>query len=346
MTTNDRSSNADSEKQALIRPTLKTIAEISGLAVQTVSRALGDAPDISEKTKERVRKIADEIGYIPNRAGVRLRTGRTNVIGLVISTQNDVLNLTSRLMTSIAEGLRGTPYHLVVTPNFSDEDPMKTIRYIVQNGTADAIIMNRTLPEDPRVKFLMERGFPFATHGRTVWSDQHPYFDYDNEAFGRIAVAQLAAHGRRRILHLAPPRVQNYAQEMFRGANSAAKDLGVDLITPDDVTIDHHRTEIRARVRDILEEHPDIDGLMTASPNATMAAIAGFEDAGRTIGTDFDVFSKETVPILELFRSGIMTAKEDVTRAGAFLARAAVHAAAKDGTAPLQYLDQPVTAGT
>ena len=90
-----------------IRPTLKTIAELTGFAVQTVSRALSDAPDISARTKEQVRKVADDIGYVPNRAGVRLRTGRTNVIALVLPTDNDVLNLTSRLISAIAEGVDG-----------------------------------------------------------------------------------------------------------------------------------------------------------------------------------------------------------------------------------------------
>ena len=82
-------------KSAQRKPTLKTIAEISGLAVPTVSRALNDAPDIGTGTKKLVRKIADEIGYIPNRAGVRLRTGRTNVISLIMSTDHN--NHTGRL---------------------------------------------------------------------------------------------------------------------------------------------------------------------------------------------------------------------------------------------------------
>ena len=67
------------------KPTLKTISELSGLAVATVSRALNDAPDIGADTKKLVRRIAADIGYVPNRAGVRLRTGRTNVITLVLS---------------------------------------------------------------------------------------------------------------------------------------------------------------------------------------------------------------------------------------------------------------------
>ena len=74
------------------RPTLKTIAAETGLAIATVSRALKDAPDIGEETKKRVREAAKRLGYRPNRAGVRLRTGKTNVIALTLSTEADVMN--------------------------------------------------------------------------------------------------------------------------------------------------------------------------------------------------------------------------------------------------------------
>ena len=64
---------------------------MTGLGVTTVSRALHDAPDIGQATKERVRLVAEQIGYRPNRAGVRLRTGKTNVISLILSVESEML---------------------------------------------------------------------------------------------------------------------------------------------------------------------------------------------------------------------------------------------------------------
>ncbi len=337
-----RNAKTDSKRGGNARPTLKTISEISGFAVQTVSRALSDAPDISAKTKETVRKIADEVGYIPNRAGVRLRTGKTNVISLVLSTEHDVLSLTSLLISSIAEGLRGTPYHLVVTSSFPDDDPIKAVKYIVQNGTADAIILNQILPEDPRVKYLMDKGFPFATHGRTIWSDQHPYFDYDNYAFAKLAMAELAKQKRRNILVLAPPLDQNYAIEIVNGLQNAAKENDQSIEIVSDINSDSHHRVVRSVIKEKLSGEKKFDGLVSASPNATMAAIAGLEDAGLRLGEEIDVFSKETVPILDLFRSGILSTGEDVTKAGKFLAKAAVFAAKNSGDRPMQELDQPI----
>jgi len=334
-------SKIESIRRSGDRPTLKTISELSGFAVQTVSRALSDAPDISSKTKETVRKIADQIGYIPNRAGVRLRTGRTNVIALVLSTEDDILSLMSRLISSVASGLRETAYHLVVTPNYPDDDPLKAIRYIVQNKTADAIILNQIQPEDPRVKYLMEANFPFVTHGRTIWAEEHSYFDFDNFAFGQLAIENLAQRGRKSVLLIAPPSDQNYAIEIVEGAKTAAKNCGIELEIANEIDSDSHRQKIRSYVAQRVNQPPKLDAILSASPNATMAAVAGLEDSGQAIGESFDVYSKETVPILDLFRSGILTIQEDVTKAGRFLAYAAVSAAKGDGAAPIQKLDRP-----
>lgn len=66
------------------RPTLKTIARIAGLSHVAVSKALRDAPDISAATKERVKKIADELGYTPNLAARNLYLQRTGAIGMMV----------------------------------------------------------------------------------------------------------------------------------------------------------------------------------------------------------------------------------------------------------------------
>ena len=55
---------------------------MTGLAITTISRALNNAPELAQDTRERVQRIAAEIGYLPDRAALRLKTGRTNVISM------------------------------------------------------------------------------------------------------------------------------------------------------------------------------------------------------------------------------------------------------------------------
>lgn len=325
------------------KPTLKSISHLSGLAVPTVSRALNDAPDIGAETKKLVRRIADAVGYVPNRAGVRLRTGRTNVISLCISTEHD--NQTGRLIGSVARALRGTPYHIIVMPYFVAEDPLKMIRYTVETGSADAVIFNQTTPQDSRVRYLRERNFPFVTHGRTDWSDLHPWFDFDNTAFGEIAVKKLARKGCRNILMVAPPLEQNYAFNTVEGAQRTAIAEGINITRLKTATSDDSSDLIRQAVAAHLRQHPETDGIVCSSATATMASVGGLESIGRKLGVDIDVFAKGSVSFLKLFRPQISVIEEDLHRAGDFLARAAMQAIRDPMAAPLQMLDVPVDNG-
>ena len=323
------------------KPTLKTIARISGLAVPTVSRALNDAPDIGADTKKLVRKIADEIGYVPNRAGVRLRTGRTNVISLVMSTEHDLMSHTARLIASVAGGLRNTPFHLVVTPYFPDQDPMVPVRYIVETGSADAIIMNQIKPQDPRVAYLMERNFPFATHGRTDWSDRHSYYDYDNEAFGRLAVEKLAERGRKNIFIIAPPADQAYGAHMISGVTNGGAELGLSVTIADGITSDSPSAVVVEHMEALFKNRPEIDAVITASTSSAMAAVAAIEKMGAHVGREIDVYSKEAMPFLRMFRQDILTMSEQVNSAGEFLAKAAIQAVRHPELPPMQSLEVP-----
>ena len=323
------------------RPTLKTIASLAGLSVASVSRALKDAADIGEDTKARVRDIALQIGYRPNRAGVRLRTGRTNVIALVMSAESDVMNHTAKLIHAVASGMRGTPYHMIVMPFFSEEDPMAPIRYIWETGSADGVIINQITPNDPRVAFMMEHGMAFATHGRTDMGLQHPYFDYDNAEYGRLMVRALVARGRRNLALLSPPPSQSYGTHMITGFLDEVQKQGVQGRIVPGINSDFASKRIQAGMADLFRQQGRPDGVVVGSTTSAMCTVAAGEEVGLTITVDFDVAAKEAIPILGLFRPGMIVTFEDVSRAGNFLVRA-VMAAIENRDAPvMQELDVP-----
>ena len=336
---------SDDELRELVKPgetpTLKTIARISGLAVPTVSRALGDAPDIGVNTKELVNRIADGIGYVPNRAGLRLRTGRTNVISLVIPAEGDVLDNASKLTSSIAQELRGTQFHLNILPWFPDEDPLRPIKYIVETRSADAVIFNMTEPEDKRVAYLMKHNFPFATHGRTKWSANHAYYDYDNSEFMRVAIRRLAARGRKNILAILPALNQNYAQDMVNGLEEESRLLNLNYHISKNVNSDKSADDIRHWVEHRLEQSPELDAVICTSSKVAIAAIVSIEKRGLELGTDIDVYGKEVAPILKMFRENIIVELEEIGHAGRHLANAVVQRLSNPDLPPLQHLEIP-----
>ncbi len=320
------------------RPTLKTIAELSGLAVPTVSRALNDAPDIGAETKRRVREIATRIGYVPNRAGLRLRTGKTNVISLVLGAENDISDHMGQLVSSIAQALRETRYHMIVTPYSPSEDPMIPVRYIVETGSADAVILNRIEVDDARVAWLMDRKFPFATYGRTKWRDQHAYFDFDNRSYGRKAAQSLLERGFRNIVLLSPPLDQNYAQDMRAGVEDVVRGTGAKFSIVTGVTSDDGGEAIKDRIAHLLAERPEIDGIITSSATTAMFSVLGAESCGRFVGPELGLVGKQALHFLPHFRKHIIAIDEDVYDAGRFLAQAAIQAIEKPDLEPMKRL--------
>ena len=323
------------------RPTLKTISELSGFAVPTVSRALKDAPDIGEATKARVREIAAEIGYIPNRAGVRLRTGKTNVISVVLSTDHDAVDdHTGRLIASVAENLRHTPYHMIVTPYATGEERMDPIRYLAETRSADAVIMAQVEVEDPRVAYLMERNFPFATYGRSQWFREHAYFDFDNGTFGEIAARRLIEKGRQHLLLIAPPLEQSYAQHIIEGIERGLAGSDATLEIADGVTSHDSNSAVRtALAARLARRDAPVDAIIAPSTSAAISSAVALEHVGLKLGREIDMFAKEATPFLRFFRSEIETVFEDVLEARRFLAEAVVRRIEHPELPPMQALE-------
>ncbi|WP_353622871.1 LacI family DNA-binding transcriptional regulator [Aliirhizobium terrae] len=218
-----RPANPAGSSGSRTKPTLKTIAELTGLAVTTVSRALGDDPHIARETRQRVQEAASQLGYLPDRAAQRLRTGRTNVISLILDPHEEILGYGTSMIRGMTAALRGTPYHLVITPHFSDTPQIDPVRHIVRNRMADGILFSRTEPSDERVKFLVEAGFPFVCHGRTELATPHPYVDYDNYLFTYNAAKRLIASGCRRLFIILPPERFTFHHHMRHGFMTAVR---------------------------------------------------------------------------------------------------------------------------
>ena len=302
------------------RPTLKDIAYMTGLGVTTVSRALSDAPDIGKATKERVRLVAKQIGYRPNRAGVRLRTGKTNVIAIILNTEEEAMGMAAPMVAGISKVIGNTSYHLVVTPYDLNQDPLDPVRYVVETASADGVILSRTKPNDARIRYLTEHNFPFVTHGRTDMGIDHAYFDYDNEAYARNSVSILAENGRSQICLLGPPDTFTYHRHLVDGFRSELDKRDLLEIPIHGVSTDSPLNEIEAEILRLMKSRHRPDGIICASAQAAISATAAVESAGFKLGKDVDIIAKESFELLKRFRPELIVFEENFHTAGRILA--------------------------
>ncbi|MEF2072720.1 LacI family transcriptional regulator [Consotaella aegiceratis] len=323
------------------RPTLKTIAQLTGLGVTTVSRALHDAPDIGQATKDRVRLVAEQIGYRPNRAGVRLRTGRTHVVALILSLETEEMGINSQLISGVSEYLSATAYQLIVMPYEAHSDLLLPVRTVVETGSADGIIFNSTELQDTRARYLEERGFPFATHGRTNLGITHPYFDFDNERYAENAVERLVSLGRHRLALLAPPMNLTYAQHLTTGFARAIERHDLVDVPVRRIHADSPHEQIQDEICRMMGSRRRPDGFVCAGATAALSVSAGAESAGYELSRDFDVVVKESSDLIRKFRPAIDTAHEDFRFAGRWLAETIVGRIEGRTQADAHHLDAP-----
>jgi LacI family transcriptional regulator len=323
------------------RPTLKTIAEMTGFSLSTVSLSLRGGEYLRDETRRKVAEAARLLGYVPDRAGVRLRTGKTNVITLVLDGVDDSIDFARHMILGIGHAVRGTRYHLTVMPEFKRTASMESIRYILDGHAADGVIVTHTSPLDPRVQLLMEHQFPFVTHGRTDLMPPHPFHDFHSELFAELAVERLAAKGcGSLLLVIGDDRTNNY-QNIVREFERTAARLGMRAAVVDNMTVGMSSHDVRSFGQQLAARRNRPDGIVCISEMRAVAMISGLQAGGAVLGRDIELVSKQTSDLLPTLYPLIDTIAEDVYAAGQELTRLLLRRIAGEPAASLQTLSEP-----
>jgi LacI family transcriptional regulator len=204
--------------------TIRDVAKAAGVSASTVSRALS-LPDIVEPaTRDRVLRVADHLGYRPNRAARGLTTGRTGNIGLILP------DLANPFFPSVVKGIQlaahGADYQVFVAD--TDEDPsaeLGLVRALAKQ--VDGIILC-----SPRMKPAEVR--EAATYVPVVLVNRKagaiPAVSIDNAGGMRQIITHLSELGHQRIGYAAGPRTSWSNRERLRALHAAATKAGVELV--------------------------------------------------------------------------------------------------------------------
>lgn len=324
------------------KPTLRTVANASGFAVTTVSRALAGDTRIAAKTRAKIEYAANDLGYVPDRAAQRLRTGQTKVISLLLNPDHEYLGFTNELMNGLSETLIGSDYAVSITPDFIRQDRMSVLERILTNRLADGVIFTRTEPFDPRVRLLTEQGFPFVCHGRTEFTTPHPWVDFDNEAFARAAVRRLVAQGRSHLSMILPPARYTFMEHLRYGFISEARSAGVRFEMPEDITLESDPDEIAASIKKRRTAADPPDGYVCVGEVIALATLATLQDSGLAPGCDVGVVAKRASPIFKHLRPRIDTVFEDIRQTGRDIGRILLHRIRNEPIEDMHSLQAPI----
>lgn len=301
------------------RATLKTVSELTGLSLSTISLALRGGDNLKKETRQLVIEAAAEVGYVPNRAGVRLRTGKTNVIALVLASGDGSIDFTKYLIQGIGHALKDTKFHFNVMPELDFEGSMEPVNYILNNRVSDGLIITNTRADDPRVKLLLEKDFPFVTHGRTEFFTPHPYNDFDSELFAKLSVERLVEKGCSNIMLAMDPDPTNNYHLILRSFEQAARAQNVrysvrSIASQLDKGTVHQ--QVRQLGRSIASEADRPDGVVINDEMHAISLVSGLQDGGITPGENMQFVCKTTSDILSTLFPRIDIIEEDFRASG------------------------------
>ncbi|MEJ6403353.1 LacI family DNA-binding transcriptional regulator [Yoonia sp. 2307UL14-13] len=207
--------------------TLKEVAALAGVSRSAVSRCFTEGASVSPKTRAKIERAANELGYHPNALASSLTTGRTKLIGLVSNNFHnpiflEVFDLFTRSLQE--RGLRP----LLV--NLSDEtDPENSVRMLRQYSVDGVIVASSTLPVSFAESFHAA-GVPVVhSFGRYAEKPRVNVVGIDNKEAGRMAAKALIDRGYNRIAMLAGPETATSTEDRLAGFLEAAQ--GVEVST-------------------------------------------------------------------------------------------------------------------
>ncbi len=317
------------------KATIGTISEVTGLSLATVSRALSGSEAVLPETRDKVLAAAKKLNYVRDRAAVRLKTGKTWVVALIMDRRDVSQPAFKDLLLGVSDTLSATDYHLIVLPDAKGPDPLETLRYVVERGLADAIVISHIASADVRVKYLLEKKFPFCTHGRTRLPSNsrsrqkdhtaylnHPFVDFANEDYAAAAVSALVARGRKKLGILLPHEGATFRMHLIEGFLEACKAHGVKGEAVSNLDTDGSPDHIYSWAAKQAKKY---DGLVATRESILVALMGGLSDCGLTPGRQIDVVSKRSTSMPLYMRQPVLACFEDIALTGQLIAHNLLH---------------------
>jgi LacI family transcriptional regulator, galactose operon repressor len=182
--------------------TIKDIAKIAGVSFSTVSRCLNNSDEASEKTKKKIQRIADDLGFEFNASARGLITSQVGTVAIVLPEQYTEVNVSvyhSMLMNSLRTSLEKADVDLIVTYEINHYNNQNNIIRLITRKKIDGLILLVENIDKKTLTFLKEQQIPFVfTHyppARNI-SDQDIIFT-DHYAGGKMAAEYLLKKGRK-----------------------------------------------------------------------------------------------------------------------------------------------------
>jgi DNA-binding LacI/PurR family transcriptional regulator len=298
--------------------TIYDIAEKLKLATSTISRALKDHPTISLKTIKKVKKAAEEMGYVPNTLAAGLRGNKTNTIGVLLPT------ITQPFLSSLISGIeiaaRKSGYNVLIMQSHDSYEEEVSITKSLYSSRVSGVICSLAMETRDTSHFqqFVSSNIPLVFVDRVPKDFNTFRVIIDNYAAGYKATKHLIEQGCTRIAHLtAGSEFGNLYSERKRGYKDALKDFNLpideDLIV-NLKSVTYEEGEIESNKLFDLPNPPD--GIFASGDIIGVSAVQTAKKRGIKIPEELAVIGFNDDPISKIIEPNLSTITHPAAKMG------------------------------
>jgi DNA-binding LacI/PurR family transcriptional regulator len=267
-----------------------------------------------------VLQAAADLGYRPNVIAQGLKAGQSRMLGyswtpVPPDQYNPILD---KFLQSMAEAATEHNYHVLAFPAPSMTSEIEAYREMGATGRVDGFVLSATILDDPRVRYLIDAGFPFVAFGRSSPEWDFAYVDVDGGVGVRQAVEHLLALGHERIACLAWPEASLTGQHRVRGYCDGMAAGGLEAEAGWLLRIENDYAQAYAAARQLLALPPRHrpTAVVCVSDLVAIGALNAATDVGMRVGHEFAVVGFDDSPMVQFLSPPLTSIRQPVAEVG------------------------------
>jgi DNA-binding LacI/PurR family transcriptional regulator len=291
---------------------LKSVAQLAGVSIATVSRVLNAENIVKDETKLRVEKAIKKLGFRPNRVAQRLRTTRrtSKLIGLLIP---DVQNpFYVDVICGIEQSAYANNYALVIGNFSQDEEREKFYIDILKSESVDGFIVAPFPSMNEYIKEMVQEGFAVVCIDRGLANLDVDVVKVDNAQGAFEAVEHLIRLGHKRIAHITGDPLIPTTSERVSGYEAAMRKHGLAM---DPAIMKGRDSDYKSGVAltaELLDLPDPPTAIFTANNLLTLGALETIHNRGLRIPKDIAIVGFDDMywstslnpPLTAVYQSG------------------------------------------
>lgn len=262
--------------------TSNDIARRAGVSQATVSRVLRNEASVSAKTRARVLRVVEELGYQPNAIARAMRTSRTDTIGVVVARLSnplypELLDLLNGALSALGKRM------IVWDLEGSGEE---AVGDAIRQSLVDGVIFTVAIADSPALQEVLRSRAPVVLVNRTIEGLACDQVSSDNFGGAQLVARYLVENGRKRIAFISGDVEPSTIRHREEGFLSELARLGVPLAPHLHLRGPFRHDFGRQAMRSLLQLATPPDAVFCANDVMAFGALDGAHELGRAVPED------------------------------------------------------------